>query len=189
LTRTYNALTGYEALKVWSEILTKHLAGVPGMSSRLVTFPRVRITSTIRVECFDREPVEVTNVDELVEELVKDNLDSLFKVQDTSTTFEMDETKQSADSLRQTGGLAVTRPKLMEGGQIVDVPDPLPAGENLSNIVQFGMPGATLQDGTVYSGKGLVIEQESVGLTGANPVGPKLMGTEQRHFRVRRPGE
>ena len=76
----------------------------------------------------------------------------------------------------------VTKPTLNEiTHQITDAPaDPLPAGENLDNVQPVWQKpgGATLADGTHYSGRGRVIESETVGLTpngdvGSNPIGPE----------------
>ncbi len=190
MVRTYSALTGADVTTAIAKKATALALSIPGLNSRLVTFPRVKVTITVRVEAFERQPAEVTDMDDLIDQLVADGTQEAYPAESGEFEAVIDESRESPDRIRAGAGIPVTRPKLIEGtNQIVDQPDPLPAGENLDNIVQFGMPGAALADGTTYSGKGRVIEQETVGLSGASPVGPKLKGPEQRHFRIRQPGE
>jgi hypothetical protein len=167
------------------------------MSSRLTTFPRIKATVTVRIEAYDREPVEVTDMDDLIERMVLEGSAPAYEGETREYSATLDEDEQAADAIRKGAGLVVTKPTLNElTRQITDAPaEPLPAGENLGNVVQFGKPGgAILADGTQYSGRGRVIEQETVGLTssgdvGSNPIREKLKGDgNASHFRVRPPG-
>lgn len=195
--RTYNALNGEEALRALLQLAQRLAKDIPGFNSRLVTFPRLKISLTVRIEAFDREPREVSDVDDLIEKLVLEGVEPSFKGDTAEYEAEIDEGSQSADSIRKHAGLQVTKPTLNEvTKQITDAPDPLPAGENLDNVTQFGKPGgATLADGTHYSGRGRVMELETVGLTpggdvGSNPIREKLKGDpNSTHFKVRRPRE
>jgi hypothetical protein len=197
LQRQYMALTGIEVATAGAKLATNLMLSIPGMNSRLTTFPRVKLTVTVRIEAFDREPVEVTDMNDLIERLVLEGAEQAYEGETAEYSATLDEETQSADSIRKGAGLVVTKPTLNEiTRQITDAPaDPLPAGENLGNVQQFGKPGgATLADGTHYSGRGRVIENETVGLTstgdvGANPIREKLKGSpDSTHFRVRTPG-
>jgi len=188
LIRQYSPLTGADVATAIAKKATALALSIPGLNSRLVTFPRVKVTITVRVEAFDRGPAEITSMDDLIDKLVAEGTEEAFPAESAEFEAIIDETAESPDKIRLGAGIAITRPKLIEGtNQIVDEAVPLPAGENLDNIVQFGMLGAELADGTTYSGRGRVIENETVGLSGASPVGPKFKGPEQRHFRIREP--
>ena len=196
--RTYLALTGEEALRALLQLTQRLAKDIPGFNSRLVTFPRLKIAVTLRIESFDREPREVSDIDDLIEKLVLEGVDPAFEGETVEYQGSIDEEGQSPDALRRAAGLQTTKPTINEiTRQITDAPaDPLPAGENLDNVQQFGKPGgATLADGTHYSGRGRVMELETVGLTpggdvGSNPIREKLKGDgNSTHFRVRKPGE
>ena len=200
ITRQYQALTGVEVATAIAKKATSLALSIPGLNSRMVTFPRVKVTISVRIEAFDRQPMEVSDMDDLIEQLVADGVEQAYEGETGEFQAVIDEDSQAADTIRRKSGLIVTKPTLNETtGQITDSPaDPLPAGENLGNVTQFGKPGgATLADGTHYSGRGRVIEQETVGLTpsgdvGSNPIREKLKGpavSGGNHFRVRRPGE
>ena len=157
---------------------------IPGMNSRLTTFPMARVTISVKIECFDRQPAEAVDTDELIERMVAEQIAAgenteLVSLGETTHTAVIDEGESSTDEIRREVGLPVTRPTLLDSGQIVDKAveaDPLPAKENLSNIKPFGL------------NVGRVIDQESVGLGGASPVREKLKGdASATHFRVRNP--
>jgi hypothetical protein len=196
--RTYTALNGQEAATAIAKKATQLALSIPGMNSRLTTFPRLKVTITVRVEAYGREPVEVTDMDDLIEKLVDEGMEPAYEAGISDYEAMIDEDIESADAIRRGSGQQTFKPGLDDRtGKIVDVPaEPLPAGENLSNVQQFGKPGgAVLADGTHYSGRGRVIENETVGLTstgdvGSNPITQKLTGgSAATSFRIRRPGE
>lgn len=196
--RVYTALNGIEAATAIAKLATNLALSIPGMNSRLATFPRIKATVTVRIEAYDRQPVEVSDMDDLIERMVLEGTEEAYETEVAEFSATLDEDTQAPDAIRKGAGLQVTKPTLNEvTHQITDAPaDPLPAGDFLGNVVQFGKPGgATLADGTHYSGRGRVMENETVGLTsngdvGGNPIGPKLKGDpNSSHFRVRRPGQ
>jgi hypothetical protein len=192
------ALTGKEAAAAIAKLAVDLALSIPGFNSRLTTFPRLRGTVTVTVEAYDREPVSASSLYDLIDQRVASGEEEAFEGEVTEYSATLDEDTQPADAIRKRTGLTVTKPTLnTQTGQITDAPaDPLPAGENLDNVQQFGKPGgATLADGTHYSGRGRVMELETVGLTssgdvGSNPIREKLKGDgNATHFKVRRPGE
>jgi hypothetical protein len=191
----YNALSGPEVVAAIIKSVTKLALTIPGMSSRVVTFPRVLVDINIRVRAFDRAEVTAEAFDELIDKLVAEGIEEVAETLalDERRHVTIDEAQASADQIRRESDLAVTRPSPQTDGRVVDLPvenPALPEKENLSNIRQFGAPGTPAPGtGTVYSGKGRVIEQESVGLNGSpDVIRPKLVGDPGvSHFRIRPP--
>ena len=62
--RTYQALTGIEVATAGAKLATNLMLSIPGMNSRLTTFPRVKLTVTVRIEAYDRHPVELTDMND-----------------------------------------------------------------------------------------------------------------------------
>ena len=182
--RTYSALTGEEIAVAVAKKAVELTRQIPGLNSRLTVYPMARITITVKIEAFDRQPAEITDTDDLIERLVAEQIAAgeptgLVSLGQTEHVGVIDEGDSSTDEIRRDVGLPVTRPTLLDSGQIVDKvgePDPLPAKENLSNIKPFGL------------NTGRVIDQETVGLGGASPIREKLKGdSSASHFRVRQP--
>ncbi len=182
--RTYTALTGVELATAIAKKATNLALSIPGLNSRLTTFPMARVTISVKLECFDRQPAEAVDTDELIERMVAEQMAAgenteLVSLGQTTHTAVIDEGETSTDEIRRSADLPVTRPELLPSGQIVDKviePDPLPAKDNLTNIQDFGLT------------RGRVIDQSSVGLDGASPIREKLKGdASATHFRVRQP--
>ncbi len=189
----YAALPGPEVVAILTKRVVAALLQIPGMSSRVVTFPKVEAEIQIRVKCYDRAQQTVESFDELIESLVDQGIEHIgpAPVLDETVTVNLNEGAESVDSMRRGADLAVTRPKLDEKtNKIVDMPvDPLPAGEHFDNVTQFGAPNFALPgtNGEQVSGRGRVIEQESTSVTQSVPR-DKLKGDpNMSHFRVRRP--
>lgn len=190
----YTALPGPEVVSILAKRVVAKLLEVPGMNSRVVTFPRIEADIEIKIRCYDRGEVKVESFEELVESLVEQGIEVIGPdpVAEYTVNVNLSEGTETVDSMRRGAELPVTRPKVDEKtGKIVDMPvDPLPAGESFENVRQFGAPGFPMP-GTnePVSGRGRVIEQESTSVTQSVPR-DKLKGDPgASHFRVRRAGE
>ncbi len=197
MVRSYNALTGVELLTALAKSVTQLAMTIPGLNSRLVTFPKVEVEVTIRLRAYDRSEVTVESMDTFIDRLVAEGIDQVSDdpARDEIYSVKIDETSTSADAIRRGAGIAVTRPVPLTDGRIVEVADetanPLPAGENLDNIVQFGAPGAPVPGtDTPGSGRGRVIDLQNTGNINvpSEVIRPKLKGDSQAsHFRIRQP--
>lgn len=192
--KTYEALNGIELAAAIAKSTTRLALTIPGLNSRLTTFPRVQVEITIRVKAYDRAESMVTDMDEFIERLVEEGIDPVGAepARDETYRVQIDETTSSADAIRRDSDLVVTKPVPLPDGRIVEVPEeanPLPAGDNLDNIVQFGAPGMPAPGtDTAYSGKGRVIDLANSGRldVSQDTIRPKLKGDPAAtHFRVR----
>jgi hypothetical protein len=196
--KVYEALNGMELATAIARATTRLALTIPGLNSRLNTFPMAQVEITIRLKVYDRAEVVITEMDEFIERLVAEGIESdtmpMNLVRDETHTLKLNEGDTSADAIRRSAGIPVNRPVPTPDGRIVDVPDgepnPLPAGENMDNIVQFGAPGLPMPGtaGAVTSGKGRVIDLSDSGRLDASQeqIRPKLKGDPgASHFRVR----
>src|SRR5690349_5269965 len=115
---TYQSLNGIEAGKAILKRFGEVLLNVPGFKSRLVTFPRIVVEATVRIQCYEREETEVTSLDEFAEALYDQGLEQIQMQPSFDQTFKfgIDETKESADSIRRSTELPVMRPTQTEDG-------------------------------------------------------------------------
>lgn len=193
--QTYNSLTLYELGRAIVMRVAQTLKQVKGMESRLVTVPRADVEIIIRIKGYNYPEQQVESLETFAEQAYGDDVEIIRQepMIDETVTVRIDESKESVDSIRRSADLPVPKPQPLPNGQIVDYaePNPLPAGESFDNIREFGKPGLPLP-GTNQpgSGRGRIIELETVGLSGANPIREKLKGDPNAsNFKIRQPGE
>ena len=182
----YEALSGSECAKLAVRAFANMVAGIPGFNSRLVTFPKLKLTVSIQVEAWERETVERNELLEFTEKAIADGIEHVsMDTHIENFSQVIDETEHPPNELREAIGLPTVHPRRTEQGGIVDAVS-LPAGENLSNIVSAEVESPLGPHG------GRVIEQAPMtdrAKTGTltEPT-PKLKGDNGvTHFRIRNP--
>jgi hypothetical protein len=179
----YEALTGTEVAKLIVRQTANLVSGIPGLNSRLVTFPKIKATVTIRIEAFERESIERNELMEFTEKAIAEGLEALSPVIHTEEHESVvDETEHPPDQIREAIDLPTMQPQRLENGQIVDG-NPGPVEDNLSNIV-----GPENENSPLGPHRGRVIEQPPLVDREQKEVGPKLKGdAAATTFRVRKP--
>jgi hypothetical protein len=180
----YESLTGSEVSKLVVRATADLVKRIPRFNSRLVTFPKLKLTVTVRVEAWERDSIEKSDLMEFTERVIEDGIErvSMHSHVDEFQTV-IDEDQHPPDEIREAIGVEGIQPRRLDNGQIVDA-NPLPAGENLSNIVKEGDESPLGRHG------GRVIEQAPMtdrAKAGTLKEAQPLKGEGQAHFRIRNP--
>jgi hypothetical protein len=181
---TYEALTGSECAKLAVRGMANLVQSIQGFNSRLITFPKLKMTISITVESWERETIEKSELLEFTERMFEDNPELL--AQQTHTEgFQsvIDEAENPPDKLREMIGSPSVHPVRQANGEM-RFPNPLPASEDdLSTVVTAG------EDSPIGPHGGRVIQQEPLSDRGMPRSNEKLRADPGvSHFKVRRPG-